>query len=213
LGSSVWSWYGAAAGIIELTGEPPKRRESAVRSLELAIELAHAPRYGDYASGFAAFKTWTAQLRDANRFASVEPGAATDDDLEYAMVANAWTYASLIDARSAAARYLRSVAGEFAPRVSGRLMRAAEMYDDMSRKLALTSRHVPFPWDLTGDRTWAPAMRDAQARTLAQALTMEEKAVEELDAALTFVRMERPAPQLYRRPARTTPITSSAKTD
>ncbi len=56
--------------VVEFIGEKtrqPSVRENVVRALQVAVELADTPRFGQYASGFAAYDVWIGDLEDEQR--------------------------------------------------------------------------------------------------------------------------------------------------
>jgi hypothetical protein len=148
-----------------------------VRSLGIALELAHTERFENYVSGFAAYDVWMRQLRADTMFARVPQEAVRS-----LIQPNAWCYRSLIDARASAARYLAAIAPEFSAEVAERLSRAATLYSEVAAALRAGLAHAPFPGDLA-DRPWSRDMRHAEAETLGAALALERQAVEELESA------------------------------
>ena len=91
------------AGIIGEEEKAPDRRESLLRSLEIAVEIANTEKYGTYASGFAAYEVWIAGLLDDTWFEKFDK-----EKSDGMAVANAWCYTSLVDAR---ARQRRDICG------------------------------------------------------------------------------------------------------
>ena len=174
------SWGGFE--VLRRKPSPPERRATLVHSLEIAVELAHASAFGKYASGFAAYEFWIAGLRDASRFE--EP-----KQLPQEMHANAHCYYSLVDARGAAAAYLRSIAAEFSGEAGERLARAAQKYEQIDEILhrRRPTEIAPMPWALGEGEVWTQAQREAQAELLEEALAVERAAVSELERALARV--------------------------
>jgi RNA polymerase sigma-70 factor (ECF subfamily) len=158
----------------------PDRRESLIRSLQIAVELAHTPAYeespareGRYASGFAAYAYWIEGLRDES---------ARD---EMQMVANGHTFYSLIDARECAASYLEKIAGELGREAEPHLTRAAEHYREI-RKILLRRPPVevaPMPW-MPAAKQWSRVQRSEQAALLEEAMGVERRAIAEIESAL-----------------------------
>lgn len=156
-------------------GEIPSRRENILKSLSIAAELADTPNYGPYTSGFAAYRAWSADLRDAAGFESADA-----DQLRDLWHTNDWCYQSLLDARRSAARYLNSVAEEFDDETADSLRQAAELYERVLRTLRDGAKNVPFHMN---EKPWIQEMRNAQADILNAALEMEREAVGCLCAA------------------------------
>ena len=105
------------------------------------------------------------------------------------MHANAHCYYSLVDARGAAAAYLRSIAAEFSGEAGERLARAAQQYEQIDEILhrRRPTEIAPMPWALGEGEVWTQAQREAQAELLEEALAVERAAVSELERALACV--------------------------
>ena len=176
------SWGGFE--VLRRKPEPPERRGTLVRSLEIAVELAHAKAFDRYASGFAAYDVWIAGLRDASRFEDTERR-------EQEMHANAHCYYSLVDARAAAASYLRSIAGEFDGEAGEHLSLAAEQYGRIHEILCrrCPTEVAPMRFALGEGGTWTQEQREAQAELLEAAFGVERAAVRELEGALEALRV------------------------
>ncbi|MBK8269995.1 MAG: hypothetical protein IPK83_17535 [Planctomycetes bacterium] len=118
--------------------------------------------------GSRAFDLWCQNLRSAGDRSYIHP--------------NVWTYICLIDARAAAARYLRGVAPEYGPPGKS-LVSAAEFFEREVRILTEGYRFVPaevsFP-----DSMPPQEMRERQIEVLMKAKTLEEQAISELEKAL-----------------------------
>jgi len=179
---SVWApdepW---TARSIDASGAHRPNAEAIIRSLEIAVEIANTPKYGSYASGFAAYDAWIRDLRNAAMFAKAE-------DSGFLTHVNAWCYMSLIDARSSAVRYLRSIAGELDGAARDALRGAAADYERIVEALKAGRGNAPFPWQLADGKSWTQEMRDGEAATLAQALELEQKAVARIETALDLLR-------------------------
>lgn len=174
-----WPWrvliFGNRVGV-------PDRAEAILRSLEIAVELATTSRFGDYASGFAAYERWVADVLDDDRFES-----ADTEQLERMACCNGWCYFSLEDARRVAARYLRSIEEELGEQSRSHLVRAAEAYDQLLTGLSERLTHVYNGDNRTNGEPWTQEIRQAQAETLRAAMALERTAVDELRAILAQV--------------------------
>jgi hypothetical protein len=117
-----WPWGFA---VLSKKPEPVDRDAAVVRSLELAVDLANRRSTGSYTSGYAALAQWTDLLRlDDDAF------AAADEEQDMGIQhGNAYIYVCLMDARTRAAGYLRSVADGFGTEARGHLLAAADAYD------------------------------------------------------------------------------------
>lgn len=191
---SDWGGFGV---LRKKEGSAPARRATLIRSLELALELAHAPSFDKhtsgeltnrenfetYLSGFAAYAFWIESLRQGERFA--DPVQLAHD-----MHANAHCYYSLCDAREAAAAYLRAIAPEFDGKARVHLEHAAELYQELFSEV-LTERCptelAPMPWFLKDKAAWTQELRDEQAQVLERAVPLEQRALAEIAAALASV--------------------------
>jgi hypothetical protein len=167
--------------------EKPDWKQSTIRSLEIAIELAKTPsfqtrHFGEYASGFAAYETWAETLLDESRRADL-------DDC-----CNNYCYVSLVDAREAAAAYLKTVPAELGRPTAAHLGRATDLYEELVAELKSVRSAVPLPAWLLGGNTpqaWSEEMRNTQARALRQSLQLERLAIAELEKALAMARRPR----------------------
>lgn len=146
----------------------PPRRQAHVKSLRRAVDLYEQRRSGSYALGAKAFDFWCQNLRGIN-------------DRNY-IHANIWTYIGLMDARGAAVRYLKEIAGEFGTR-SRYLIQAAAYYDREVRLLREGYHDIPyeksFPKSLP-----PPELRERQIKLLKKAKALEAKAIAEIKKAI-----------------------------
>jgi hypothetical protein len=178
-----WSW--ASATIIgQPKRDPMSRREKLVRSLKIAQEIANTPSYGNYASGFKAYELWIAQLQDDARFKNEND--VDGKKLAKSMQANAYCYRCLIDARAAAARYLRNNARDVSPDAAGHLLKAAYLYDGIALRLCRHRSEAPSLCEKKPEQ-WTHELRSSQAALLSEALAADRAAVAELGAALELV--------------------------
>jgi len=168
--------------IIDAKGERPARRDSVANSLQIAVGLAHTESFGDYASGFAAFERWIADLENESLFTQSEASSGYTREL-----VNAWVFYSLLHSRRVAADYLRFAAGEFEPAIGEHLTNAADIYEEMVQVLEEGRQFAPFAWELEEGATWNADMRHAEAGILRHALERERSAVNELTEALALL--------------------------
>jgi len=173
----------------ESEGAPPVR-ENVMRSLRIAVELAHTKAYERdseaQASGFAAYDRWIRDLKDHQLFREIrsENGAGA---VEGMADVNGWIYMSLLDARAAAARYLQDVTSVFKGKAEGSVREASMTYHQIADRLVEGQGSIPRPWDRKACVEWArtPAMRHEQAGVLTQALALEKRAVEKVQQAIS----------------------------
>ncbi|HWL93475.1 MAG TPA: hypothetical protein VNT79_08055 [Phycisphaerae bacterium] len=147
---------------------PRARQETIAAAIRRAIDLFNRRQVGKHALGARAFEIWSQNLRSAGDRSYIHP--------------NAWTYVCLIDARQAAARYLRDAAEEFGAK-GEHLSKAAAHYEREVEALQKGYRYVPSERDYP-DSMPPPEMRDRQIDVILQALGYEELAIGELEKAL-----------------------------
>lgn len=172
--SADWPW---CISVLIEKGKPLDRKAAVRGSLERALAAANTERFGDYVSGFAAYKDWSASLVDEPAFGKLGP-----KELGSVAHANAWCYHQLVDSRAAAVRYLRSIRSELGDASSPHLDRSADVYEQVVAKLRTAT--APFSWDITSDKPWTSQMRRSQAAALRSAMMLERTAVDELRQAL-----------------------------
>jgi hypothetical protein len=179
---TMWPW-----GVVVFTGPKearPSKRELAVGALRQAVEMAKAEQSGDYFVGFKAWDAYVAKLE------ALEQG--DDKARQGAMLGNAWIYECLAQYRGVAARYLRDVACEFDGPAAAHLLRAADLYEQMSNEVLRDKEHcvvtvAPYGWALKKGETWTSERRQAQIARLRRALPLERAAIAELESALAQV--------------------------
>ena len=115
-----WPW--GVAVYTERKASPPDRRRCALESLQLATELAHTEKSGDYLCGFNAWQTWISRLRDKALLREADEKAAHTTTL-----GNAWIYESLVDARKCAADFFYEFRREFNIVIPERLAQVKEI--------------------------------------------------------------------------------------
>lgn len=171
-----WPW---SVVVIGEKGTAPAPKQNVIESLKIAQKLAETDKFDNYASGFAAFDAWIKLLKNESSFTKLDANKE-----QQATHMNAWRYASLIDCRSAAARYLLSVGNEFCPAAAEHLVKASDLYQQEVKLLKDGQSNAPFNWQLKEGEHWTQEMRDAEAITLKNASDIERKAIDELKEAL-----------------------------
>ena len=170
-----------SVGVIGAKGQVPSRRESIVKSLHAALEMANTDHYGEYASGFAAYHTWIRLLKD-----DVTMEEMIRRNWWGTALGNGFTYVSLWDARRAAKAYLRMANREFPDEAAVHLNRAADHYEKMESTF-VTADPLPwmlYPWALKAPENWTREVRHAQADVLTQVMAIEEQGLAEIELAL-----------------------------
>lgn len=137
-------------------------RPAYLDSIKRAAELYDTPLAGGYAMGRAAFEHWCELLSHATERAYLQP--------------NAFTYVTLIDARSAAVRYLRKIAPSLAGHQAD-LEAAAALYAREAQLLLDAMPSVPFPRQVPLGLP-PPETRQRQIAALKEAMELERQAVE-----------------------------------
>jgi hypothetical protein len=176
-------------GVAEKLPKKPGR-EGVVRSLEVAVELAHTNELlGEaYASGFAAYERWISHLLDESFIARAEM------DVVAIILGNAHIYYCLMDARDCASVYLNSWKGEFPRGVEGWLGETAILYGQIHERLEMGLESVPWPRQLRTPSEWTEEHRAAQAAVLKEVLAMERQAINGIEGALKGMNVPDPGP-------------------
>jgi hypothetical protein len=169
-----------ALAILSDRHEPMPRREAVLRSLRIALELAHTARVdtesATYACGLAAYEAWIDGL-----------ARASGDAPDTALHGNALGYTILSSARGAAARYLRSVADELAGEAAVHIGHAAVAYGRINGLLQTGRACMAQPWR----ESWTAGNRNAQAELLAHALELEREALADLAEGVALIDMQK----------------------
>jgi len=186
----LFDWGIASIGVIspKTSRLPTSRPETIRRSLELALELSKSPHTkkdtdGQFlVFGLEGWQLWIDQLSEFDRFTDYNP-----DKYKETMTANAWMLASLIDARTASANYLRWAVGKVpsSPALAMHLNKAAGLYESVARTLEPAKKLAPYPWTIPTVE-WTEELRKQQAGILAEALKSEKQALSEIAAALAM---------------------------
>lgn len=191
-----WPWL-----IFIITGEAavPDRKVSALKSLRTAIELFETERYGRYYSGKAAYVHWLTGLKNSDSYQQLGERAALNyrawiaqihraeadnfnEDRPYASRylerahVNSWRLTSLLDARRAAAAYLKEIAAWFSAPSAARLLQAGQLHSEIHELLGTAKPFAPSEWKLEED-PWNQEKRNQQAHILEKVLDLEEQAV------------------------------------
>ncbi len=184
----VEKWPPFAFVTLRKKAQPADRRAVAVAALRRAVEMFRTPRYDVkkpgffYASGSAAYQAWGRDLRDDARFADLNAKALADQQHH-----NAYIYFCLIDARTAAVTYLRSVGPLLGGQASVHAARAADLYQKLLDEVLTRpcpTEIAPMPWMLKPGQTWTPDLRRRQADKLDAALALDRQAIAELEQAV-----------------------------
>ena len=187
-------------------GPLPDPKVAVLRSLRAAVDLFETERFGPYYSGRAAYGCWIAGLKDGAAYLQLGEREGQDyrawisrvqlndadnlrADAPYAskylerVHVNHRRLEGLLDARREAARYLGAAAALFGKPAAARLTQAGDLYAEASELLGRARTWAPSEWELEGN-PWTQEKRDAQARTLAKVLALEERAIEAIKGAL-----------------------------
>lgn len=172
----------AAVHVLDPKASPLPRKEAILEGLKLAVEQAWTSETrgedegARYRAGFSAWQAWIRELAAADFL----PGL-TEESREGSQVGNAWIMVCLLDAREAAARFLRQAAGAFEGETADHIQAAADAYQKVYETLEPARELAPFPWD---EREWTQEMRKAQSVALWQAMAHEKEAIDAIEKAL-----------------------------
>jgi hypothetical protein len=161
-------WPTAVVLLIGRTHGALTPREAHADSVRHAVELFIKQHTEDYAVGDAAFDEWCRALAAVRDHKYVHP--------------NFWTYIGLIDARGAAARYLRSIEKEPGVR-EVQIKAAADWYDKEVRVLLKGLESVP-PEQKFPDSLPPVELRNRQIDVLREAQGLERNAIDVLRKAM-----------------------------
>lgn len=166
-------------GFVHPRPAPPDYQKTVIDSLHLALRLARTESFGTYHSGFRAWEVWIDRLR--NGFPEGREIAFPE------MLGNWYPYASLVNARQAAAAYLNDVARLFPGDAEHHLRKAAALFDRLQESLHARFDVVPAPWEVKEKSPWTQAQRDTQASVMEAALDLERQGVSEIEEAVGLV--------------------------
>lgn len=165
--------------------QKPEKTKTIVNSLDLALGLAVKPKIGNYDFGFNAYNVWASQLENESSFSLLG-----ERGLRSRATANALQYAALLNARKAAAVYLKSISSTFRRETRSELIKASEAYNDIYKTLKKGTEYMPYPPQSAGEMAdkWTPEMRKKQAKTLRDAASDEKRALHLISRALESAR-------------------------
>jgi hypothetical protein len=133
-------WYDGCWGLIVIGDkvEAPSKRQILQEAIEWAVELARTPQRDARMSGLAAYDAWAEALKRDEDFPEGNLRVLTGR----CHISNAIVLPGLLDARKAAAKFLRSMAEiENAPTAD--VLAAAAAYDDEAGVLFEASKLAP----------------------------------------------------------------------
>lgn len=145
----------------------PMDRPAAVKaSLRAAVELA---RSGAEGSGLNGYAKWIDHLENP------------PEDMN--LHGNAYCYAILLTARTAAADYLAEIAAEFDGAIAEAIGRAAALFRDISERLLAGRGCTAEPWEVS----WTPENRAIEAEIMRANRADEEAAIARIERALALM--------------------------
>jgi hypothetical protein len=176
-----WPW--GMTFFTERKDEAPARPVLERQSLEQAVQMAKAEKVDGYFLGLKAWDVYLDKLRALDE--------ADEKTRQESMTGNAWIYECLSGYRRSAARYLRSIAGDFPAESSPHLLRAADLYEKMATQVLTDERHcftsiAPYPWSLKPGQTWTTEARAGEISRLQKALPLEREALRDIEKALAI---------------------------
>lgn len=150
---------------------------------------------GQYLYGTVAYAAWINALSRAE--------ALTDADRKLLFQVNWWNFSSLVDARSAAGRYLRNIVGLLPEPARQSLLAAAEVYDQSVAKMGQvfqTQDIFTGPWTGKTINDWTQSTRRQEQILLHDLLALDEKAIAHLRRAVMSIAPEPSAMESMAKP-------------
>ncbi len=138
-------------------------------SLSLAEELYNTEKYDDYFSGIKASEEWIDALGDEESFEGMD-----DSTLYEVLLANWWTYYSLLEARKIAKEYLFNNKDKFG--VDTEIInQLAGLYGQEVEILESGFENVPSPFTEEELSAWTSEIREKQIETMESFLEVERE--------------------------------------
>ncbi len=169
--------------------QPPAKEKSFVEGIRIGVRnwdrkpLVNPQRKGEYLYGQAALAGWIEDLQNASTL--------SDSDKQLLCFVTWWNFNGLVDARTAAARYLeRNAELVSSPIGTQRIIRAIKLYQAQSRKMMrcfLMKDAFLGPWSGKSVEAWTDAVRQKEIEVLTDALEADQAAIESLKAALPLI--------------------------
>jgi len=180
---TTWPWHIDVFG--QARNTVPSVKELALEVLEQAVHMAKTEEAEAYYVGFRAWQEYGAALK---KLLTVDATTRKES-----MMGNAWIYECLVQYRSCASLYLRTIAGQFPDGPAGHLLKAAELFDRMAREVLQDSVQckatvAPYPWQLKEGEIWSDELIAGQITRLENALVIERQAIGEIETALALIK-------------------------
>lgn len=165
--------------------------DAAVQGIKLAVSQwmrddgGPLNEKGQYLFGKSAYAGWIDALSRAGGF--------DEADRKILFQVNWWTFSALIDARAAAANYLRAVMGILPESASQALKAAADIYDQAVRQMGdIFQKQELFtgPWTGKTFNDWTGELRLHEQKQLHELLALDEQAIGHIAQALRHVSHE-----------------------
>jgi hypothetical protein len=179
--SDRWPWIRLVFGA---KGKMPSARENLIAAMKVAVTFGQEDEYftsgggGRYARGLTAYKAWAEGLEQEQRFRD-------EKDLMHDWEVNCFCFDALIDARLAAARYLKGHSGDLTGNASERVSQAAGLYGEVAQLLQdARDKTVPVVRPGRPASEWTSQRRSAQAQLLLQCAQKEKQALAMLALAI-----------------------------
>lgn len=154
---------------------PLDRKAVTKDSLKVALKMAETPKADGYLCGAHAYEKWIELLRHDDWLSVLDK-----DRLFSPRLGNAYCYDLLLQARKAAAAYLRLVADDLGPAAKPHLLQAANLYDKVCASLAMPCIFDLYP---RCGKPWTHEMRVQEAASLEKAFALERQAWAEMRSA------------------------------
>jgi RNA polymerase sigma-70 factor (ECF subfamily) len=162
-------------------GEAMSRRDAVVESLRIAARNWRRERGragpGEYWYGRAALERWMADIGRSEEL--------SEEDLDQLRTVTWFNFTTIHDARKTAVTYLREIAEELGGEAAEAVRRAADIYAEEAKLFdAAAAEPQVFIGSAEG---WTADAGRREREVLSRAIELEEKAVAEIEKALTAV--------------------------
>jgi RNA polymerase sigma factor (sigma-70 family) len=166
--------------------QPQPPRDAALAAMKLAVQHWHrvhdsvGPAFRFW-YGKSAYEKWAADVQQTSRLSNKQFASL--------FFVHWWNFTSLIDARAAAAQYLRSQQAHFSPETATLLGKAADHYQELAGvgHEAIANRSIFLGrWTGKSHTDWTDDIRAKELALLSHLRALDESAISELDQALSL---------------------------
>lgn len=172
-----WPWL---VDVVNRKDEDTDSSKLLLYSLRLAAILAHK-QFEDFSCGFNGYEDWRKGLLNDKVIQNLN-----DQQMKNLCEGNAIYYSHLLDARSAAAKYLFSILDMFSERQRRYISSSAKIYQEIFERLSKGKINAQYPWQLK-NKKWTQNMRYAQAHILEECLLLEKEAISKIESVIRLI--------------------------